>query len=63
MFEIVVTGMSCGGCVKSVKKAVERVPGVTGAEVDLESGKVKVEGEAAPEAVKKAVEVAGYGVA
>jgi len=53
-----VGGMSCGGCVASVTKAVERL-GVT-AQVDLPGGTVKVQGPADEAAVKKAVEAAGF---
>lgn len=35
--QYVVKGMSCGGCVANVKKALESVPGVTKAEVKQES--------------------------
>ncbi|MFD0891226.1 heavy-metal-associated domain-containing protein, partial [Streptosporangium algeriense] len=40
-----VTGMTCGHCVSSVKEEVGEVPGVTGVEVDLASGRVDVSGE------------------
>lgn len=53
-----VGGMSCGGCVASVTKAVEKL-GVK-VQVDLGSGDVKVEGAAAEGDVKKAVEAAGF---
>jgi copper chaperone len=53
-----VGGMSCGGCVASVTKAVEKL-GVK-AQVDLAGGKVTVQGAADEVAVKKAVEGAGF---
>jgi copper chaperone len=53
-----VGGMSCGGCVASVTKAVEKL-GVTAA-VDLAAGTVTVRGAADEAAVKKAVEGAGF---
>jgi Cu+-exporting ATPase len=32
---LAVSGMTCGGCVETVKRALEKVPGVVSAEVDL----------------------------
>ncbi|WP_062070856.1 heavy-metal-associated domain-containing protein [Demequina sediminicola] len=37
-----VSGMTCGGCAKSVREAVEGVDGVAGAQVDHVSGRVDV---------------------
>lgn len=59
-----VTGMTCGHCVSSVKEEVGAVPGVTGVEVDLASGRVDVSGGPLDDAaVRAAVEEAGYQVA
>jgi copper chaperone CopZ len=55
-----VTGMTCGHCVSSVTEEVTAVPGVTGVQVDLESGRLTVEGAADESAVQAAVEEAGY---
>ncbi len=57
-----VDGMSCQHCVANVKKAVVSVSGVSAVEVDLEAGKVSVEGDADAEAVKAAITQAGYTV-
>lgn len=57
-----VEGMSCQHCVANVKKAVVAVNGVDSVEVDLEAGKVTVEGGADAEAVKAAITQAGYTV-
>ena len=57
-----VDGMSCQHCVANVKKAVEAVDGVNGVEVELDPGKVTVEGSAEAEAVKAAITSAGYTV-
>lgn len=59
-----VEGMSCGHCVNSVSEEVGRVPGVTGVEVDLESGRVTVVGEGPVDdtAVRAAIDEAGYEV-
>ncbi|MCX7171416.1 MAG: heavy-metal-associated domain-containing protein [Proteobacteria bacterium] len=37
-----VTGMSCGGCVKSVTQVLLNLPGVSKAEVSLERGEAVV---------------------
>jgi copper chaperone len=60
-----VVGMTCGHCVSAVTEEVTQVPGVTGVEVDLESGGLTVTSEApvADDAVRAAVEEAGYEVA
>ena len=58
-----VTGMTCGHCVSSVKEEVGEVPGVTGVDVDLESGRVDVSGDSPDaEAVRAAIREAGYEV-
>ncbi|MCW3480396.1 heavy-metal-associated domain-containing protein [Neisseriaceae bacterium JH1-16] len=61
--ELKVDGMTCGGCVASVKKALSAVSGVQAVEVDLASGRVEVEGEALDkQALDAAVEAAGFDV-
>ena len=40
-----VEGMSCGSCVKHVTQALQPLPGVSGVEVDLQSGQVRVSGD------------------
>ncbi|HEV2814386.1 MAG TPA: heavy-metal-associated domain-containing protein [Solirubrobacteraceae bacterium] len=59
-----VTGMTCAHCVMSVREEVSEVPGVTGVDVDLASGRMTVSGEGfSDEAVENAVAEAGYEVA
>ncbi|MBE3590355.1 MAG: heavy-metal-associated domain-containing protein [Firmicutes bacterium] len=61
-----VEGMSCGHCRMAVKQALESVPGVASAEVDLEAGEARVTydpAQASKEALKAAVEEAGYELA
>ncbi len=59
-----VTGMTCAHCVLSVREEVEEVAGVTGVDVDLTSGRLTVAGSGfSDDAVKAAVEDAGYAVA
>ena len=58
-----IEGMSCQHCVMRVKKAISQLPGVTGSEVEI--GNVKVtydEAKVQEEALRKAVEEAGYKV-
>ncbi|MFF4989129.1 heavy-metal-associated domain-containing protein [Streptosporangium saharense] len=58
-----VTGMTCGHCVSSVKEEVGEVPGVTGVEVDLATGRVDVSGETLDDAaIRAAIKDAGYQV-
>ena len=63
MEQYVVTGMSCAACQARVEKAVSKVPGVTACSVSLLTNSMGVEGTAAPEAIIRAVENAGYGAA
>ena len=56
-----VTGMSCAACQSHVEKAVSSVEGVSSCSVSLLTNSMSVSGSAAPEAVIKAVEDAGYG--
>lgn len=57
-----VSGMTCGGCAKSVTRAVEALPSVERALVDLKAGEVTVEGAADERAVRQAIEDAGFEV-
>ncbi len=59
-----IEGMMCGHCEARVKKALEAVPGVTGAEVSHEKGTavVTVATNVGDEALKKAVEDQDYKV-
>ena len=55
-----VTGMTCGHCVASVTEEVSEVPGVTDVHVDLTDGLMTVTGDATADAVRGAVQEAGY---
>lgn len=57
-----VVGMTCGHCVAAVTEEVGAVPGVTGVDVDLDSGGLTVSSETPvdADAVRAAVEEAGY---
>ena len=60
-----VVGMTCGHCVSAVTEEVSQVPGVTAVDVDLASGAVTVtsDGPVDDDAVRAAVDEAGYEVA
>jgi copper chaperone len=59
-----VSGMSCEHCVAAVSSEVGELPGVEAVEVDLSSGAVVVHGSKVDdEAVRDAVEAAGYSLA
>ena len=60
-----VTGMTCASCVGRVERAIEKVPGVLEAGVNLATEKATIEylsGEVELRDLEKAVEGAGYGV-
>ena len=57
-----VTGMTCGGCARSVEQAIKAAAPEAKVRIDLAAGTVTV--EAVPEAsVARAVEDAGFGFA
>ncbi|MGW4471244.1 heavy-metal-associated domain-containing protein [Nonomuraea sp. NPDC004354] len=58
----VVSGMTCGHCVGTVKSEVGKVSGVSAVDVELASGKVTVtaDGPVDEARVREAVEEAGY---
>ena len=62
MHELKVDGMTCGGCAASVKRALQLLDSNARVDVDLPSKTVKVETTAQLDAVKNAVEDAGYEV-
>jgi len=58
-----IEGMSCGHCVMHVQSALEAVPGVKSAKVDLLERSAMVEGDAlSDQAMRAAVADAGYKV-
>lgn len=60
-----VTGMTCSHCVASVTEEVQEIPGVEEVAVDLPTGSVTITSAEplADDAVRAAVEEAGYKVA
>ena len=61
---LTITGMSCASCVKHVTTALQRVPGVRSATVDLRTGTATVvhQAQVAPAALAAAVTEEGYAV-
>lgn len=60
MIKLDITGMNCPHCVKSVKDALEAVPGVEQAEVSLEDNQAVVHGVADTAILVDVVKTAGY---
>ncbi len=60
---VAITGMTCANCVRHVTHAIEGVPGVTTARVNLATETATIDGDADLQDVRRAVEKAGYGVA
>jgi Cu+-exporting ATPase len=60
-----ITGMTCASCVGRVEKALAKLPGVHGVSVNLATERATVQAASAVtlQAIKAAVEKAGYGVA
>lgn len=57
-----VEGMSCGHCVSAVTRAVQQVDAAASVQVDLSKQTVAVTSSAGTDAVKAAIEQAGYPV-
>ena len=55
-----VGGMTCQGCARSVSAAIVRAATAAKVDIDVAAGIVAVEGAASADAVKKAVEGAGF---
>lgn len=60
MIKLTVQEMACGGCVKSIKEALTALDGSVDVNADLESGTVEVTSSAEPEAIRAAIEEAGF---
>lgn len=59
--QLLLSGMSCASCVSRVQKALQAVPGVTQARVNLAERSALVMGSASAAELVSAVENAGYG--
>ncbi|MDA1117269.1 MAG: heavy-metal-associated domain-containing protein [Proteobacteria bacterium] len=60
MIELRVEGMTCGHCVSAVTRAVKAVDPEANVRVDLEAGRVHVDGRSSADALGKAIAEAGY---
>ena len=61
--QLKVTGMTCNGCVNSVKSTLLKINGISDADVDLEGGRAKVTydpAQASVEAMITAIGQLGY---
>jgi copper chaperone len=56
-----ITGMTCGHCSQAVTRALAAVAGVTAVQVSLEKGEARIEGDADPGQLIRAVRSEGYG--
>lgn len=56
-----ISGMSCGHCVKAVKSVLEEL-GAENVVVDLDGGKATFDGDIDDEAIKAAIEDEGFEV-
>ena len=58
-------GVTCGHCVTAVQGEIGKPPGVTGAEVDMETGTVRIAANPPPDpaAPSAAVDKVGYDLA
>lgn len=58
---LLIDGMTCASCVSRVEKALQQVPGVSQARVNLGERSALVLGEVEPQQLVAAVDAAGYG--
>ena len=61
--ELMVKGMTCGGCVKAVTRAVLAQDKAASVVVDLPSGKVTIEGALSQDQAEAAILDAGFTLA
>jgi len=59
---VAVTGMTCDHCARAVRAEIGKLPGVTGVDVDVDAGTVRVSGDPLPGdgPLREAIEEAGY---
>ncbi|NWG39033.1 MAG: heavy-metal-associated domain-containing protein [Hydrogenophilaceae bacterium] len=62
---LIITGMTCGGCVNSVTRVLKALPGVSQVEVTLLPSQARVnfdESQVNPDSLRLAVQEAGFTV-
>ncbi len=62
MISLNVEGMTCMGCVKSVETALKKADPAATVAIDLDSGKVEVDGALGYDALKDVIEASGFDV-
>ena len=62
MTEFTVDGMSCGGCVASITRAIQALDAAAKVSADLPSKKVMIDSTIADDALRTAIENAGYDI-
>lgn len=62
MYEIKVSGMTCGGCVNSVTKALKNLDAKAEVIVSLEAQTIKIESEKNQDSITHTIEEAGFPV-
>lgn len=63
LYELTIEGMTCTGCEETIEAGVSKVEGVGSIEANHQDGKAQLkfeEGKENKEAVKEAIETAGY---
>lgn len=58
--ELKVPGMACGGCGKTITKAIQSVDPGADVQTDPKSKQVKVETQAQESSIREAIAAAGY---
>ncbi len=62
MATVKIKGMSCQHCVASTKQALEKIPGITEVQVNLEKGEATYRGEVDAQTLKNAISKIGFEV-
>jgi copper chaperone len=59
---LAVTGMSCDHCANAIRAEISKLPGITGVDVDVAAGTVRITGDPLPGDIplREAIEEAGY---
>lgn len=62
MITLEIEGMTCMGCVQSVERALKKADPTATVKIDLESGRLDLDGALDREAAKAAIEATGFDV-
>ena len=58
--ELKARNIKCGGCASAIREGLTSLPGVSGVEVDVDSGTVRVSGDADRAAIEAKLAELGY---